>query len=482
MPQNRHTARSELKLTQELCDKLRSNSAYRLMMYCGQSSSFSQWSWADIAFPNQVEVKVNGEDVKANFKGLKNKPGSTKPADITTFLRKQPGYGNQLSLTYALTSKKYNYMVYLVRQVPVDELVTHIKGQVISKQKVLDEMNRVNADPDIVATSTILSLKDPISTLRISLPVRSAVCTHNQCFDGKFFLELQEQAPTWMCPICNKHVALPSLSVDKYVEEILRTTPKSTEQITIEPNGDWSVVKDADSEQKANGSQARAHYDDDFDDDEDLVEIDGPPNNTINRLKTEATGSPMFAQPPTPTYVNQTPPFSSREPSVAQSAASAPRPAKRAANAVIDLTLSDEDEPPRPAKRHATSYNHSNTASTSYNTPASLPDPRYSISNQGNEGLNYRPPSVSSFTAQNGYNSNQAPAGSSSHVNGFSRPSPSAQPPSGIQPFSIRPPHSPTAVRQSPTSLRLPPMNVYPPSSDQASWRGDYSNYSDSPG
>jgi hypothetical protein len=60
----------------------------------------------DIAFPSQIEVRVNGEEVKANYKGLKNKPGSTRPVDITNLTRITPAnYRNSLTVTYALTQK-----------------------------------------------------------------------------------------------------------------------------------------------------------------------------------------------------------------------------------------------------------------------------------------------------------------------------------------------------------------------------------------
>lgn len=60
----------------------------------------------DIAFPYQCELKVNGGDIKANLRGLKNKPGSTRPVDITDALRLKPAaYPNNVELTYALTQK-----------------------------------------------------------------------------------------------------------------------------------------------------------------------------------------------------------------------------------------------------------------------------------------------------------------------------------------------------------------------------------------
>jgi hypothetical protein len=78
-------------------------------------------------------------------------------------------------------------------------------------------------DPDIVTTSTVLSLKCPLSTLRIDLPCRSILCRHNQCFDGTSYLQLQEQGPTWQCPICNNSAPFENLAVDEYVSRISKS-------------------------------------------------------------------------------------------------------------------------------------------------------------------------------------------------------------------------------------------------------------------
>lgn len=74
----------------------------KLMVFCGSENTGLQ----DIQFPHQSEVKVNDDDVKHNLRGLKNKPGSTHPVDITPFLRlKQTNYTNKVEFTYALTTK-----------------------------------------------------------------------------------------------------------------------------------------------------------------------------------------------------------------------------------------------------------------------------------------------------------------------------------------------------------------------------------------
>ncbi|KAK5112675.1 hypothetical protein LTR85_011186 [Meristemomyces frigidus] len=505
MPQNRHTVKATINLTAEQCQRI-ANEDMRLLLYCGLAQGMTPYSPVDVAFPNQVEVKVNNDDLKANFKGLKNKPGSTKPADITTkFRTRPPGYNNEVTLTYALTTKRYAYIIYLVRHISADKLTERIGLQnVIPIQKVLDEMNRANADPDIEATSTRMSLKDPISTVRISLPVRSTVCTHNQCFDGGMFLQMMEQAPLWNCPVCNKAVSFQSLCVDKYFEDILDNTPKSIEKVDVEPNGEWRVIREEEDEQPNGASgKPRASYDDDFDD--DLVEVTDPTNKPLNSLKRES-------QPPALLF--NTPPFSSREPSVAQSTASAARTgSKRPSGAVIDLTLSDDEEqPPRPAKRQhtSTSQNQGNTNSAnSYHTPASIPDRNhYQPPQQPRQTDYYRPtsnagPSGSSsaqpqlqFSSNGDASDSQSPLRTNTAYQPPGEPSggwaahhsrPPSQPHNGVQPFSIRPPQSPGGPQGQ---LRLPPIQPHPPQQQQqqdafayGGWRSERGHsYSNSPG
>lgn len=451
MPQNRHTVRAELRLNDDIARRLKEDESLKLLMYCGVSTGINDYTMIDVAFPNQIEVKVNNDDVKSNFKGLKNKPGSTKPADVTQYVRKTAGYANQISVCYALTTKRYAFEVQLVRHHAPASLIRKIQSaRVIPKQKVLDEMNRANADPDIAATSSKMSLKDPVSTMRISIPIRATVCTHNQCFDGDMFLQLQEQAPTWSCPICSKTVSFESLCVDKYFEEILNNTGKSVEQVTIEPDGQWSVEKEDEDKGKSNRAkgEARAAYDDDFDD--DLVEVTEPPNGQTNGIKPDWSNG-YTASPLHPAFPINTPPLSSREASVA----SAQRPAtasKRAANAVIDLTLSDEDEPPRPAKRHQTGNpsHHHQTTTHSYSTPSSIPaDPP-----PRQQSAYTQQPAESSAIATTTHAPSFLPRPSSSSA--FAHPH-SPSPYTGASQFNLPPPHPPGMDRasQSPVQQRF---------------------------
>lgn len=201
-------------------------------------------------------------------------------------------------------------------------------------------MLRKRDDPDIEATSTVLSLKCPLSAMRITVPMRSSQCLHNQCFDAASYLQLQEQAPTWTCPVCNRLAPFDSLQMDLYVDDILKSTSSSTEQVIIEPDGQWHLQNYSSELPRPDGNPTP-----DEDDFEGFIEIRDN-NDRISALKAESR---------LPSLANtiRTPPTSSREQSIASS--SAPRSNKRPASEVIDLTLSDdddeeEDEDARPAK------------------------------------------------------------------------------------------------------------------------------------
>lgn len=152
----------------------------KVMVYCA-SDPISSFSKVDIAFPHQVEIKINQDEFKGNLRGLKNKPGSTRPADITDLLRQKADFGNAMTVTYALTQKvcfflkclsilaqhsddpaftvskqfrawwisfragltlpqKYYLVVNVVKPHSVEELVLRLKsGKTISKEQVIRE-------------------------------------------------------------------------------------------------------------------------------------------------------------------------------------------------------------------------------------------------------------------------------------------------------------------------------------------------------
>lgn len=104
----RETTRDQVEckitLKADHVNRLQMESNLKVMVYCA-SDPISSFSKVDIAFPHQVEIKVNQDEFKGNLRGLKNKPGSTRPADITGLLRPRADFGSSMTVTYALTQK-----------------------------------------------------------------------------------------------------------------------------------------------------------------------------------------------------------------------------------------------------------------------------------------------------------------------------------------------------------------------------------------
>ncbi|KAH6624525.1 PINIT domain-containing protein [Chaetomium sp. MPI-SDFR-AT-0129] len=325
MAAHRNSERISLKVQDhpalQLCI---ADKAMRIMILCTAGNVGVQ----DIAFPHQCELKVNGGDVKANLRGLKNKPGSTRPVDVTDSLRlRPPTYSNTVEITYALTQKKFYFALVVCKAVPIPTLISRIQKK-IRKESVVAEITKKANDPDIVAMSQVLSLKCPLSYMRLKQPCRGVSCNHIQCFDATSYLQLQEQGPQWLCPICNKPTPFEQLAIDEYAQQILDHTNESIEQVTIEPSGRWAVPG---AKKEATPANEASYVDDD-----DIVV-------TKSSAWGAASSAPGAAPAPhlaTPTSV------ASRDTSAAPRSSN-----KRPAPEVIDLTLSDDDEPARPAKR-----------------------------------------------------------------------------------------------------------------------------------
>ncbi|KAI7826077.1 PINIT domain-containing protein [Gamsiella multidivaricata] len=225
-----------------LAMQLKKDPQYQLMVFC---------AWADgnsggqvlMEFPHVCEIKVNGRVLEANLRGMKNKPGTVSPANITRLCRLESGDYNKIEFMYANSTKRYYASVHLVKKFSVELIVAEVeRGKFLSKEKMLQMIEDRNKDEDIMATSSTLSLKCPLGFQRINIPCRSQYCHHLQCFDAFTFFNLNEQTPTWTCPVCSRvMLSWEEIVVDGYFKDILSSTPKSLESITVQADGSWEI-------------------------------------------------------------------------------------------------------------------------------------------------------------------------------------------------------------------------------------------------
>lgn len=287
-----------------------------------------------IEYPPYPQLVVNNNQVQPRFAGLKNKPYTAYPADVTKYVDRRKGMMNRVEFRYQNTLKvgnavplfcsdpsltlstfspqKYVGAVVLARKVPIPTIVSTLREKrSISKDHVISSRRKQMAeDDDIVATTEIISLKDPISKLRVKDAVRPETCHHMQCFDATTFLEMNETSPNFTCPVCHKPFDWDSVVLDGYFDDILANSPPQVDSVEVDPETFTWKVREEDKEE-------------DFSDDDSDAEM-AP---KVEEKKLEVVD--LDDEEPAPTQRRSLP----------------PPPPKRQSN-VIDLTLdSDEDEP-----------------------------------------------------------------------------------------------------------------------------------------
>ncbi|KAG1473715.1 hypothetical protein G6F56_000787 [Rhizopus delemar] len=211
--------------------KFDGQSIYQIRFFCSKINTGQQHleNGLSIEFPSHC-----------NILALQNKKKGSRqvdPPDITAMIKMRGS--NEIEFCYFNTSTSYVAGAFLVKRKSISQLVADIEEKIISKSKVLQELDKKQEMEGVILESQTLSLRCPLALTRIRRPVRSIHCKHLQCFDARAFLEMNEQTPTWSCPVCNIPIEeYKSLALDCYSMEILQRTPKHIEKVTVGPNGD----------------------------------------------------------------------------------------------------------------------------------------------------------------------------------------------------------------------------------------------------
>lgn len=263
LPRNENRGKQQLRflIDDDGFQLLKDDETCRVFLFCYEVKYAQDYAIRPIEFPFLNEIMINGHKVTDNVRGIKNKPGTAKPADLTKFLKKSPSVLNVLDIIYAQTTKPYLAECFYVKTVPAMKLVENIlQRPKVTKattlrfiKKLLDE----ESDEDFVTTSMVMSLQCPISYTRMKYPAKSKKCNHIQCFDAQWYLLSQEQVPTWLCPVCSKCLNYEDLEISEYVAEIISQCDEEVEQVEINRDGTWKAISEDDDE-NANAKQPKS--------------------------------------------------------------------------------------------------------------------------------------------------------------------------------------------------------------------------------
>lgn len=292
-------------LNEKEAELLRQDKRLQLYLMCGASNLPDKEML--LQFPIPMELHVNGTHIKENVRGIKGKPGTARPANLTKYILPRP-QRNKIELAYAGSNENFLLYLYIVLPITADQIIEGIASQPhIHKESTIADIKKENSDEaegvddDIIVSTTTISLKCPLSYVRIKYPAKSIYCQHLQCFDGLSYLHLQEQVPTWTCPICSDKIELSHLAISDYYQEILNNTSKHVENVTINEDGSWHVVdgtqeSDSDSDdasdcQKAppyiNNRESSSHQPDTV----EVISLDSDSENDAGSSRTPFHGS-----------------------------------------------------------------------------------------------------------------------------------------------------------------------------------------------
>ncbi|VEU21792.1 DEKNAAC102339 [Brettanomyces naardenensis] len=336
-PKGRGTVHISFTLTESELELLHSSKKMHLFLVsgaAGETGSSQSSENKDIEFPQPIELTYNGVKLTDNVKGIKGKVGSAKPADLTPRLHENGV--NVVDVVYAYTQRSFLMYIYIVEITTVEELLETVLSRPHIPKDATVKMIREGAEQDdMVASKELVSLNCPCSYMRMEHPCRSQTCQHIQCFDAYSFLNLQDQAPMWVCPICSHKISLETLAVDDYFTEIIHNTNSDIEYVELDSSGKWTpkvnIQDEYGARQRAAGSVKQEEA------------VVPPPNGVIEVIDLDSDAEEETDEERTVTPANL-PGSGSDDPPQEPSTSPAVTGAVESQPIVIELDSESEDE------------------------------------------------------------------------------------------------------------------------------------------
>ncbi|KAH6923458.1 hypothetical protein HPB50_001279 [Hyalomma asiaticum] len=197
------------------------------------------------SYPTALSVHVNGR-IPGIPKPIKLKvPGSTSgevgfPINIVTDCFLSHLALNTVCIGWnPVRGQEYAVGVFLVRKLSVATLLGGVQQRIHDTRELVKQtMNLRGSGDDVAVTRYPVSLLCPLTKTRINLPCRALSCTHLECFDAFNYLQINEQRPRWVCPVCGHRATYASLYIDRLFVGILRKAPG--EVIVFQEDGSWT--------------------------------------------------------------------------------------------------------------------------------------------------------------------------------------------------------------------------------------------------
>ncbi|KAJ4808853.1 E3 SUMO-protein ligase SIZ1 [Rhynchospora pubera] len=201
---------------------------------------------------------------------------------------------NKITLAWNDT-RTFCFGIRIAKRRTIDQVLNMIDNNKANEESLQDALTRVcrciggnctksdstDSDLEVVDNCITINLRCPISGSRIKVAARFKPCVHMGCFDLYTFVELNQHARKWQCPICLKNYSLENLIIDPYFTKITSMLSRHDEdlaEIEVNLDGSWRL-KTTDG---LNGSKFPWHSPDDS-----ISEPNMSPNLNLKQIQPE---------------------------------------------------------------------------------------------------------------------------------------------------------------------------------------------------
>lgn len=200
----------------------------------------------DVIFDNQSLIDVNGVSFMLFSKkirivrGIEDPLVTAYPIDLTKYLH--PGINKVIIELFE--GKAYRIVLQRVQSIEMNDLIAAVPRDVGGMKQQRDD------DDDVAEINATLSLRCPLSCMRISLPARGRHCDHLAAFDLTSYLSFCRNGRVWHCPICFHQCPVSELYIDNWLCNVLHTIPEDCYEIAVFPDGTFKAKDNEESSKK----------------------------------------------------------------------------------------------------------------------------------------------------------------------------------------------------------------------------------------
>lgn len=215
-----------------------------------------EWPYRCV-WPSQTEIRVNNSVYRPHQR--MNETDMKKNRDHIVDISTACHEGRNEIRVSGQDSRSFVVAIRHARSQTVEQVIEKWKSSSRSENSRLGQgsakKRRVESQPinddDIVEIGSIVSLRCPLSQLRMTTPVRFKSCDHSGSFDLEWFLRSQKSIKTWSCPYCRKLGSLYDIVLDEEVHQILVEITEQglddVDSIEVQADGSWKPYVEKDN-------------------------------------------------------------------------------------------------------------------------------------------------------------------------------------------------------------------------------------------